>query len=651
MQNKTEIGTTQAEKYYKLFQEALNFHSPKFDKYAELVAYYELDQEKLEIGKRKPWVYKINTPFATDAVNIRVASLQANDYTGEIEPLSPDDVEIIEKMNRAYQEMWKEMNMDSLIDDSILQSSVVGESYVHILYEGGETVGGTNRRRKGKLKPYFVDASSVHIDPEALSLGKANYVCVSERITKKELEINYDYDTSKLGATEDPESRGEIFLGEDRREPVNPVYTKVTIYQKTKKGLEKTVLIENKILEKTELMLINEFPIAQMIWQKKLKSPYGTSLMEMLLPLQKVYNEIESANANANMQYSSPSFLISEESGIDPAAFAASAGAPGVVYEIQSGVQLSDAVQQLLTNRGIDQGLVVTKQELERSIYKIAGITEQFQGAMGTAGNTSGGTDQAIQRAKTIEERILTNIEEFVEELTKIIIEYIVHGFAGEKIYSRGEKKTDGKYDFEVTELPENMEALEYTFAIELNVRTNYSKEQQRATIMEIWQMENQYSQPNDIKAINTLDLLKVMNIPQRDEIVDRYEKAVGMDSDQRASMIVELTEIARDLGLDPELLNEAIAEIIRGDVDTPALDMLMQEAQMATSEMEAQEQQTAQLEHGQQIAQMEEQANLEQLVQEQAMGDQEFGVGGPEEMAEGLPTNEQDIENMEFGV
>lgn len=638
---------TKDERYYAMFDKALNFHAPKFDKDKELVAYYELDQEGLELMKTKPWVYSINTPFATDAVNIRVASLQANDYTGEVEPLSPDDIKMVESVNRAQKEMWKEMNMDSMIDDAILQAAVVGESYAHILYESDAKVGGTNRKRNGKMKAYFVDTSSVHIDPEALSLSTANYICISERITKGELERDYSYFNLKdLASSETPDSRGEIFLGEDQREPVDPVYTKVTIYEKTKGGLEKTILVDKKILVKTEKMKISRFPIAQLVWQKKLKSPYGTSLMAMLLPLQKVYNAIESANANANLQYSNPSFVISEESGIDPAEFAASAGAPGVVYEIASGTNINDAVAPLISQRGIDQGLVITKQELEKNMYKIAGITEQFQGALGTAGNTSSGSDRAIQRAKTVEERILTNIEEFVEDLTHIIIEYIVHGFAGETIYTRGEKKVDGKYDFEAVELPTNMEALEYTFNIELNVRTNYSKEQQKLALMEIWQQERQYGNGNEVMAVNTLDLLKVLEIPQREEIVDRYEQAVSMDSEQKAQLISEIYEIARDLGLDPELANAAVAEVIRGDLDTPALDQFMQMAQdtalQQEQDFENAERDMIQGQEAQRVAQEEAMALEEQQIMELNRGDMEFtpDTGGEEEM---------DMGDMEF--
>ena len=53
----------------------------------------------------------------------------------------------------------------------------------------------------------------------------------------------------------------------------------------------------------------------------------------------------------------------------------------------------------------------MTKQELERSIYKLAGVSDQFLGSMGTVGNTSTGADLAMQRAKTIE-NVIVNIEE-----------------------------------------------------------------------------------------------------------------------------------------------------------------------------------------------------------------------------------------------
>lgn len=576
-----------AKRYYKMYQDALVFHQAKFDEYAESVAYYELEQDVLRSNSAKPWVYQINTPFATDAINIRVASLQANDYTGELEPLSPDDIEPVKIMNDLYHEKWRHMNMDAVVDDAILQSAVVGEAYAHVIFNSDKTYGGTKRKNKGELTTYFIDAASVHIDPKALSLKKADYVTISERITKQDVERNYpEFNLENILGGSSPLDRGEVYTGDYLSEKDKDVYTKVTLYEKTRDGIEKTVLLEQSILEDTYTLEVDYIPIAQLLWQKRLKSPYGTSLMSMLLPLQKVLNEIESANANANMQYSSPSFVISEDSGIDPQEFAASAGAPAVVYTINSGLNPREAVAPLLPDRGIDAGLVTTKQELERSIYKLAGITEQFLGSIGTSGNTSTGSDMAIQRAKTIEQRVLTNIEEFVEDLTRIIVSYLAKAHEGETVYGGGEKQNDNNWKFEEFNVPENVGELEYKFSIELNVKTNYSKELQKQQILEIWQMERQYDM-DDIKALNTLDLLKTLNIPQRREIVERYVEAASKDMDQRAQLINEIVLTASTYNIDPELTNASIVELIKGSSKTPNLDAFTQEAQRAQMESE----------------------------------------------------------------
>lgn len=595
--------------YHNLFTEALELHKDRFDEYAELEAYYELQQDHLYSSSRKPWVYQINTPYATDAVNLRVASLQASDYMGELEPLSPDDIQNVIKLNSAYKEQWKAMNMDNHINDSILLGAVLGEANIHIIYDDNEIYGGTNRKNTGKLYAYFLDPASVQIDPKALNPRDAEYVCVNERVTKGKVERlypNFSFEEAKLG--DSPEDRGEIYVGGDyTTNQEDKVFNLITVYEKNKAGkIEKTVLLERSIIEDTKEMDIRVFPIAQFRWQKRLKSPYGTSLLQMLLPLQKVLNEIESANANANMQYSSPSYVVSEDSGIDPEDLALNAGAPAAVYVVASGIKISDAVQPLIPNRGIDQGLVMTKQELERSIYKLAGVNEAFEGKLGTVGNTSGGADLAIQRAKVIEQRVLSNLEEFVEDLSRIVVEYITQGFSGQKMYGRGDKQSDGSFRFEAFEVPENAEEIEYNFYIELDVKTQYSKEQQKQLMRELFEVERQYD-TGEFKVLNILDILRVSNVPQREELIDRYMQLMKADSETKAQLVSELVMTAETFGIDPQLTNAAIAEIIRGDKETPMTEQFMMMVEQVQMQQEQAQQQVVNAMTSQTIQQQQE--------------------------------------------
>lgn len=630
------FNQTKEERLYRMFKDALDFHSDKFEEYTEAAAYYELTQDSLRSRLAKPWVYQINTPFATDAINLRVASLQSNDYSGELEPLSPEDIDDIDNLNKVYKEVWNSSKHNEIVSDAILQAAILGESYAHTIFISDHVEGGTKRKTKGKIETYLIDSASVHIDPKALHIKDADFIAISERITYNDVKryypnFSFPKPKSAYGDTT-PQDRGEIYADGKYQDNFSnkEVFTKITIYEKNKKGyIDKTELLENKILTNTVEIPIRKFPISQMIWQKRLKSPYGTSLMAQLLPLQKVLNEIESANANANMQYSSPSYVISELSGIDPEAFAASAGAPAVVYEVSAGVDIDKAVRPLIPQRGIDEGLVITKQELERAIYKLAGINEAFQGTLGTSGNTATGADMTVERARMIEQRILINIEEFVDQLSGVIVEFITTGFEDRIIYAKGEKKTNGTWDFKSFKLPENAKDLEFNFFVELNVRTNYSKMQQNQTLMDMWQMENQYMAPNDIKAISTLDVLKTLNIPQQEEIVTRYENAVKMDAEQKAQMIAEMVAIAEELGLDPELLNAAIVEVITNQMETPSLDEFMQMADMARAQQEQQMNDMMSARENEMRVREEQAAEEQAMLQEQQMLDMEFNAEG----------------------
>lgn len=572
-----------ADYYFELYKEALDFAKPNFDKYTELAAFYELEQESLpKYSDTKPWLYSLNLPFATDAIDLRISSLQASDYIGALEPLSPEDVDTVEKLNNAYRAMWNEMNMDNYINDTIPIAAVLGTAYTHIVLKDKKVVGGTNRKRTGKLVPYTLDTASVLIDPKALSLKEADYVCVVERITKNKIKKEYpDYNFNESGETPSEEDRGEIFVGNDyTTNQADDVFTKVTFYERVDDDvIEKTVLVNKQIVEDTITMDIKMYPIAQLRWKKKLKSPYGVGLMEMLLPIQKVVNEIESANANANMQYSSPSFVVSEDSGIDPEELALTSGSPGTIYVARSGTPVKDVLAPLIPDRGIDQGLVLTRQELERTIYKLASVSDTFLGKTGTPGNTAQGASEAMERAKTIENLFLANLEDYVEDLTRIIVEFITNAFAGEIIYTRGEKTSENNFEFQQFPVPEDSNSIEYTFYIDLQVKTRYSKEEQKQKLLELFQIERQY-QTNEIKGINFLDILKANEMPQVEELVKRYKHAVNMDVTQRAELVMTITQTAMELGIDPQMANAAIAEVIGNAVETPNLEQFNMMAQ-----------------------------------------------------------------------
>ena len=277
-----------AEQHIARFRKAHAFSQSRFDDYKELMAFFEGEQHLLsQYAGEKPWVVDITTPYATDAIMIRVSSLMSNDYIGEIEPLSPEDVDAIHELNMAYQNHWRGMNMDNLINESILRAAVLREAYILVYYNKKVIKGGKNRKNKGDLRASFISPESVTIDPNALHLKDADYVYITERISKQKAKERYNINHEELKPIFGTFERGENYVGNDYDFEQEP-YTKLTCYEVEDRDTDdqtiyRTVLIENQIVEKREKMDLRFLPISQLRWEKRMKSPYGISIMDRLL--------------------------------------------------------------------------------------------------------------------------------------------------------------------------------------------------------------------------------------------------------------------------------------------------------------------------------------------------------------------------------
>jgi hypothetical protein len=637
--NDTDMGVKRtSQEYYKMFIKARDFDIRRLDEYTVYMAYYEGKQNFIGAYTNKPWIVDVITPYASDAIDLRVASLLASDYIGELEPLSPDDVEPVRALNYAYQNLWKETKMDKYISDSIYRSAILGDAFIHIVFDSGTIRGGTNRKNAGKFDAYFIDPASVFIDPSAFSLKDADYVFITERITPAEVKADYpdfDFESVRAGTSFQPRERGEIYAGSDYSSEQEYVLTKWTCYEVENKGRKnqrvfKTVLVEDQIVSNKKRLPVKHLPIAHLKWEKRIKSPYGTGLFARVLPLQKSVNAVESAIVNTALSYAVPSYLVSTDSGVDPSDLARVAGAPGVVIPVEGSVDA--AVRALNQGKVVDEELLGIKQQMEATIYKIVGVSSEFQGSFGTAGNTRGGAQEASQRSRVVENKFFQNLEEFIEDITEIFVDFIKNKYSGEILYTRGAKQADGNYNFNTTAIPETAKDIDYTFSINLDVKTQFSKQANKELIKELYQLERQYDAP--VKIINVKDIITHYNISNQEELINRYDDTARLKDEKTSQMITELLTQGAQYGIDQALLQQAVKEIIEGG-QTPTVDQVIQAIEQAIS-------QQVQLEQAQQ-AQTQELAN-QPITLEPEQGALPAGPGPeslPAPTPEALPTPE----------
>jgi hypothetical protein len=603
--NDTDMGVKRTpQEYYKMFIKARDFDIRRLDEYTIYMAYYEGKQNFIGAYTNKPWIVDIITPYASDAIDLRVASLLASDYIGEIEPLSPDDVEPVAALNYAYKNLWKETKMDNHISDSIYRAAILGDAFVHVVFDGGHIRGGTNRKNAGKIDSYFIDPASVFIDPSAFSIKDADYVFITERATPAEVKAdypNFDFDKVRAGTTFQPRERGEIYAGSDYSSEQEYVLTKWTCYEVENRGRKnqkvfKTVLVEDQIVSDKKKLPVKHLPIAHLKWEKRIKSPYGTGLFARVLPLQKSVNAVESAIVNTALSYAVPSYLVSTDSGVDPSDLARVAGAPGVVIPVEGSVD--SAVRALNQGKVVDEELLGIKQQMEATIYKIVGVSQQFQGTFGTAGNTRAGAQEASNRARIVEQKFFQNLGEYIEDLTEIFVDYIKNKFAGQILYTRGAKEASGNYNFQSTAIPEETRNVDYTFTINLDVKTQYSKQANKELIKELYQIERQYDAP--VKVVTVKDIINNYDLPNKEELINRYDDLSARNDANTSQMIYELTTQGAKYNINPEMLQQGISELLEGG-QTPTvdeiikqIDQMIQQEQQAALAQQAQTQEAA---------------------------------------------------------
>ena len=584
-----------SKEYIRMYEKAYHFNSARFEDYKELMAFYQGNQHLLDKYKtNRPWIVNMNTPYAAVAIENRLSSLLVNDYEGDLMPLSTEDIDVIEPIDRVYKREWERMNLDNVVRHCVEKCAVVREAYCHITVNDKKVHGGRKSKRVGALEAEMIEPSCVLIDPTARNLKDARYVIVTGRINKKEALEKYP----KLEAIKSeeyayqPSQRGEIYYSNDYTTEQEDVFTVLNFYIKENGKIKKIKLVNCIIVKETELN-ISSFPIAQIRWKKAAQSCYGLSLMDQLLSLQKAVCSIESAITNTAIAYAAPSMMVAKGSGVDPKMVAKTNGAPGVVYSVNG--NLDNAIKPVIPPKIQDEILSI-KNDFEYKIKEISGNSNQFLGNIGTAANTAGGAEVAVERAKIIEVNVINNISEFVEDIARIIIEFITKMYPNSELSYATGRNGKGEYTFDLIKMPKKseMKDLEFNFYIELDKKTQYSKDKQKQELMDIFQFERQYDAP--IKTVTVSDIIKNSSLENKDEIIERFNELNSQDAATKAETIQKIIQSSNDLGIAPDLVTQAITEIIAGGRETPATDELMKQLEQGFQ---------AQLQQAQEMANM----------------------------------------------
>lgn len=358
---------------------------------------------------------------------------------------------------------------------------------------------------------------------------------------------------------------GDIFVGRDYSKASSNQYELDTMYRKevleadvevtdddgnvigtdkvNRIQIKEYFFVGNHLIDINEKYPFDEFPVIPFQWEPEPQSPYGIPLLRGLTVPQKVANLIESAANNIAMHYTVPTWLVSEDSGIDIQKFAKLSNALGMAWKVSGDV--SRAVKQMDPPQ-INADLIGIKDSFVQNIKTYAGVSDTYIGNIGTAGSTAEGTNSAINRATVVDNSVIKQIEKFVEKLSRMIVRFMTRYYKDKDIYIRDTAKDSNKYEFKTVKVSEDFENMNYEFYVDLASRSKTDKNRQYNLMKDLYTIQNQYKE--DKKIINVADLVKAANLDNYNEMYKRFSDMSEEAFAEKADLIVQIMSIGQTM-------------------------------------------------------------------------------------------------------
>lgn len=613
----------------KLVREAIEFRQSQRDnEYIINMAHYEgLHWNLAENKSNSPFLLRSDINHLANAVDLRLGSLCSDKYWGELKPLSPNDVNHINDLNILYRNEWNRLSADDIVEEVVKYGAICDNGYAFITYDPDKIIGGSLTRREGAIKIKTLETSNVYLDPTAENIDECEYIVVKSERSNRWIKKNKPQWLPRLEELNikpgnvSADNNGDIFVGRDYTKGQSNQYQVTTIYVKdpievdveiqdkdNKKIIDKTtitkikeyIMINDNLIEINEDYPFDEFPVIPFQWKPEPQSPYGIPLLRGLTVPQKVANLIESAANNIAMHYTVPTWLISEDSGINIDKFAKLSSALGMVWKVSGDV--SKAIKQLDPPQ-IDNQLIQIKDSFVMNIKEHAGISDTYIGNIGTAGSTAEGTNTAVNRATIIDNAPTKQIEKFVEKLSRMIVKFMTRYYKNETVYIRDTNKDKNQYEFKSIVVDEDFQNINYEFYVDLASRSKTDKNRQYNLMKDLYTIQNQYKE--DKKILSIPDLVKAANLDNYDEMYKRFSDMSEEAFAEKAQIITQIMEIGGTITpngtplITAEEMQEGIMDVLDDNGDLSTVDEMFKmyeqyQSQLAElqANMEAQQQQ-----------------------------------------------------------
>lgn len=520
--------------------------------------------EQWDMNNAPAWLPKPITNYVHLVKNTKRAAFAVDNPAGKLRPMSPAGKDAVKLLNKAYEDTVERIKMRKVVRENIETSKLLGTGIAQFTWDesaegrmGSTVLGDEGFQYEGEIRVREIEPSTFYPDPNAFTIEDCEYIFIRERKplawVKNHPKFSAAWSKEETESSgNDKEDRGEIYLRDYDTSQGDGLVTLTTLYEKKMNdaggfAYSVTYLAGEKLLLE-EPLRPNRYPFALLHDFKQRQDFWAMSTCQFILDNQKIVNKVESIIAMIGILMQNPQKIVAKDSGIDPKKVAKYGSAPQQVWEANH--DPSKAIYNVPTPQ-IPLVLFNLLEQAKANIREITGLTESYMGQNVGSLQTSSGVQALIDRSTMRDRDQMYDIELYIEEMTKILIDFMTEFYVEERqIRITGKKKED--IDF-IPYIGAEFKDLSYDVFIDVSAKVQVSRMREIADAKELMNLQGQYGAQYPIQILKPQEFIRMMDMIKGEEIIERMDAEEMSNKVEESMKVAQMMAEAQQQGVPPE--------------------------------------------------------------------------------------------------
>ena len=475
------------------------------------------------------------------------ASVMPTEYSGEFKALSMDVKELADTANKYFQMKWEAANMNEVNNECADYAYLHGTSGVLMgwnnnIVDSSDVTNYFNPAKHIQFQAKAYHPSNVFPDPGASTVEEMRYLFLVERKTKDFLRSIPRFQQSLYLIDNSNDTMGNNnpnYILDKAKTASNDVVSFITCYKKVMRqkldpvsglttlspSVDIIYLAGRNVLDVEKDIQPNCIPFIPLYDEKVPNNFWGISKCYKVLSLYLTLVQIDSIEATGYFKNQNPAEFINSLAGLNIADYQNKRDNPDKAFTVNCDPKLVQAYAQ---RPDLPKTLDGFRAYLLDAIRQISGVDAVYLGQNYGSIQTTGGVQQAVDRATMRDANRIKSIDKFIRKELELMTQFfIVHG-QQEKFYvpnpDKGSEQPGEELTFDPLDLIKHQ-----SICIDVSnaaPRSNQSYEDAAMKLMEL-QMKYVPAEHGYPDFITPEELIQWLNIPKPQQrlLIDRMKR------------------------------------------------------------------------------------------------------------------------------